>query len=146
MSVSSTTCAIPKRSEISGSFYARDPASPLALIMGAGRSDIPTDQLLNSTTFEALLDQARDVYDIVIIDSPPLLPIVDARYIAHNADAVVLVVRWAATSQSDLRAAVQPLREAMRPQAALIPVLNQQQAQPLSAKYDPYGDGYSAAI
>ena len=114
--------------------------------MGAGRSDIPTDQLLNSSTFEALLDQARDVYDIVIIDSPPLLPIVDARYIAHNADAVVMVVRWAATSQTDLRAAVEPLRAAMRPEAALIPVLNQQRAEPLSAKYDPYGDGYSAAI
>lgn len=136
----------PESSEISGSFYARDPASPLALIMGAGRSDIPTDQLLNSTTFEALLDQARDVYDITVIDSPPLLPIVDARYIAHNADAVVLVVKWAATSQSDLRAAVQPLRDAMRPQAVLVPVLNQKQAGPLSAKYDPYGGGYSAAI
>lgn len=136
----------PGAAEISGSFYARDPASPLALIMGAGRSDVPTDQLLNSSTFEALLDQARDVYDIVIIDSPPLLPIVDARYIAHNADAVVLVVRWAATSQSDLRAAVEPLRAAMRPEAALIPVLNQQRAEPLSAKYDPYGEGYSAAI
>ncbi len=136
----------PEGSEISGSFYARDPASPLALIMGAGRSDIPTDQLLNSATFEALLDQARDVYDITIIDSPPLLPIVDARYIAHNADAVVLVVRWAATSQSDLRAAVQPLRDAMRPEAALVPVLNQQAAPALSAKYDPYGRAYSAAI
>lgn len=136
----------PEASGLSGSFYARDPASPLALIMGAARSDVPTDQLLNSSTFEALLDQARDVYDIIIIDSPPLLPIVDARYIAHNADAVVLVVRWAATSQSDLRAAVQPLRAAMRPEAALIPVLNQQRSEHLSPRKDPYQDGYSAAI
>ena len=136
----------PETSGLTGSFYARDPASPLALIMGAARSDVPTDQLLNSATFETLLDQARDVYDIVIIDSPPLLPIVDARYIAHNADAVVLVVRWAATSQTDLRAAVQPLRAAMRPEAALIPVLNQQRSDQLSARNDPYAGGYSAAI
>ena len=113
--------------------------------MGAARSDIPTDQLLNSATFEGLLDQARDVYDVVIIDSPPLLPIVDARYIAHNADAVVLLVQWAATSQSDLRAAAAPLRAAMRPEAALLPVLNQQPAARLSAKYDAYGEGGSAA-
>ena len=48
--------------------------------------------------------------------------------------------------QSDLRAAVQPLRDAMRPEAALVPVLNQQAAPALSAKYDPYGRAYSAAI
>ncbi len=136
----------PDNAQISNSFYARDPASPLALLMGAARSDIPTDQLLNSATFEALLDQTRDVYDIVILDSPPLLPIVDARYIAHNADAVVLVARWVSTSQSDLRAAVQPLRAAMKTEAALIPVLNQQRAERLSAKYDGYAQDYSAKV
>lgn len=136
----------PDESEISGSFYNRDPASPLALIMGAGRSDIPTDQLLNSATFEALLKQAKEVYDIVVIDSPPLLPIVDARYIAHQADAVVMVVKWATTSQSDLRSAVDPLRAAMREGAGLFPVLSQKEMARSSRKEMEYYSGYSAAI
>lgn len=135
----------PKGANLGGAFYARDPSTSLALIMGAGRSDIPTDQLLNSTTFEALLDQARDVYDIIIIDSPPLLPVVDARYIAHNADAVVMAVRWAATSQSDLRAAVQPLRDAMRTGAALLPVLGQKEPRQIMSSDGSYYSGYSAA-
>ena len=126
--------------------FTRDPASPLALIMGAGRSEFATDQLLNTATFEALMSQARNVYDITIIDSPPLLPVVDARYIAPQADAVVMLVKWAATNQSDLRAAIQPLRGAMNERASLFPVLGQSVARPRTSRYNDYYDGYSAAI
>ncbi|MGR3343183.1 MAG: GumC family protein [Paracoccaceae bacterium] len=136
----------PAEAGLSNSFYARDPASPLALIMGAGRSEVPTDQLLNTATFAALLDQGRDVYDIVIIDSPPLLPVVDARYIAHYADAVVMVVKWAATGQSDLRSAVGPLRSAMQEQAVLLPVLCQFKGNTGASGYNDYYANYSAAI
>lgn len=136
----------PAEAGLSNSFYARDPASPLALIMGAGRSEVPTDQLLNTATFAALLDQGRDVYDIVIIDSPPLLPVVDARYIAQYADAVVMVVKWAATGQSDLRSAVGPLRSAMREQAVLLPVLCQFKGNTGASGYNDYYANYSAAI
>ncbi len=132
--------------ELRGTFYARDPASPLALIMGAARSELPTDQLLTSARFETLLQQAREVYDVIIIDTPPLLPVVDARYVAHYADAVVVLVKWAATSQSDLRAAIQPLAGAMKSGAALLPVLGQvpeRRHQP-DYGYSGYGPGYSA--
>jgi len=132
--------------DLKGTFYARDPSSDLALIMGAARSEFPTDQLLSGATFEALLSQAKEVYDVVVIDSPPLLPVVDARYIAHHADAVVLVVKWAATGQGDLKSAVQPLRDAMKPGAALHPVLTQVQGGARRSAYGGYGEGYSAAI
>ena len=115
----------PADIEISDAFYGRDPATPLALIMGAERSAVPTDPLLDSVAFETLLSQARDVYDVIVIDTPSLLPVVDARYVAHNADAVVLVAKWAATRPSDLRAAVAPLRTAMNHGATLLPVLVQ---------------------
>ena len=136
----------PDQTDLSGSFYARDPASHLALILGSTRSEFPTDQLLSSSTFEALLTQARDVYDIVIVDSPPLLPVVDARYIAHYADAVVMVVKWAATNQIDLKAATVPLRAAMKPGAAFHPVLGQVRGQKSNSDYSNYNNAYSAAI
>ncbi len=136
----------PSGKGLSGSFYARDPASTLALIMGAERSEVPTDQLLGSATFETLLGQARDIYDVIVIDSPPLLPVVDARYIARYADAVVMLVKWASTSQSDLRTALLPLRAAMAPSAVLLPVLAQVHTKTRRSEYSAYGDGYSAAI
>ncbi len=136
----------PNQTGLSGTFYARDPASHLALILGSTRSNFPTDQLLSSPTFEALLTQASEVYDIVIIDSPPLLPVVDARYIANYADAVVMVVKWAATNQSDLKAAAVPLRAAMKPGANFLPVLGQVQEQNTKSAYGSYDNTYSAAI
>ena len=136
----------PENNNMNSGFYARDPASQLALIMCAGRAEVATDQLLNSTTFADLLDQAREVYDVTIIDSPPLLPVVDARYVAHHADAVVMVVKWAATAQSDLRAAMQPLRLAMKPSTALLPALTQSGGHRQGTDYDTYSDDYSAAI
>ncbi|MEE9388265.1 MAG: polysaccharide biosynthesis tyrosine autokinase [Paracoccaceae bacterium] len=128
--------------KLTGSFYARDTMSDLVLIMGAEPSAFPTDQLINSVTFKALLTQAKQVYDVVIIDSPPLLPVVDARYIAQQADATVLVVKWAETGQIDLKFGVQKLRDAMQDQAVLVPVLTQVS---LGTKIPAYGS-YSAAI
>lgn len=133
-------------SEQSGTFYAKDPASSLALIMGAERSEFPTDQLLCSPRFETLLAQGREIYEIVIVDSSPLLPVVDARYIANQADGVAMVVKWASTGQSDLRNAIMPLRESLRPGAVLVPVLSQVRDLSQYRASTSYYSGYSAAI
>ena len=131
--------------ELAGSFYARDPASPLAVVMGAHPSDVPTDQLLGSSRFEALMAQARDVYEIIVIDTPPLLPVVDALYVAQHADAVLMLVKWAGTPQGDLRAATTPLMDAMPPGALLLPVLGQMPEHTDKARYGSYGTMHAPA-
>jgi polysaccharide biosynthesis transport protein len=52
----------------------------------------PTE-LLNSPTFADLLETLADRYDQVVIDSPPVTGIADARIIAAAADMTVLVLR-----------------------------------------------------
>ena len=122
-------------------FYGKDTETGLEVLMGSGRSDVPTDQLLVSKAFESLISGARDVFDVIIVDSAPLLPIVDAQYIAYHADAVVLVVRWAKTSQSDVRSIMPVLIESKKPGAAILPVLSQQQGGK-AAYYRGYYSGY----
>jgi capsular exopolysaccharide synthesis family protein len=56
----------------------------------AGRSPA---ELLNSQRFIELLDELGSRYDHVVIDSPPLLPVTDARVIAASVDATLLVLR-----------------------------------------------------
>ncbi|PID37178.1 MAG: hypothetical protein CR993_01345 [Rhodobacterales bacterium] len=104
-------------------FYLRDPLSAAGVLVGRGRADVPTDQLLMSRQFQLLLDSARDAVDVILIDTSPLNAVVDAQFIAPFADAAVLCVRFADTSQTDLRLAHARLRETLRPEVPIVAAL-----------------------
>jgi succinoglycan biosynthesis transport protein ExoP len=50
-------------------------------------------ELLNNGFFAELIDSLKNRYDKIIIDSPPVMPVADARVIAAMADATILVLR-----------------------------------------------------
>ena len=64
----------------------------------------PAD-LLASPRLGTLLDEARGLYDLVIIDSSPLLNVTDAALLGAMADGVILVARVDALKLRDVRAA-----------------------------------------
>jgi succinoglycan biosynthesis transport protein ExoP len=117
-----------------------DPLSDLAILAAGTRSSKPTDQLINNARFTALLDVVRDSYDIVILDSPPLLPVVDARYLVHVADITVQVVRFATTTQGEIREAASQIREFQQPGTRLLGVLSQHDRR--TGKRGGYGSYY----
>lgn len=55
-----------------------------------------------SAKFEELLQQARIAYDYIVIDTPPVLVVPDARVIARHADAVLYSVAWDNTKRSQI--------------------------------------------
>ena len=61
-------------------------------LAAAGRSSAPASDLLYSPRLAALLDQAADRFEHVIVDSPPSLVLSDARTISQMVEGVVLVV------------------------------------------------------
>jgi len=126
------------------SFYDVDPKSRAGIIMGRGRSAVPTDQLLQSATFESILENARLAMDITIIDSPPVVPVVDARYIAPHVDAVVICVRYGVTSQSDVREAYAQIADSVRPGTPILAVLNLDEGKMKSYRYSGYYADYAA--
>ncbi|MEO8735417.1 MAG: polysaccharide biosynthesis tyrosine autokinase [Edaphobacter sp.] len=64
----------------------------------------PTE-MLSSEAMKLLLKQCGDVYDYVIIDTPPILSVTDGVILARSADAVVLVVRHGKSSKHVVRRA-----------------------------------------
>ena len=62
-------------------------------------------ELLNTAAFEQLLESLRDRFDHVLLDSPPVLRMTDARILASMCDATVLTVRAEATRGADAHAA-----------------------------------------
>jgi uncharacterized protein involved in exopolysaccharide biosynthesis/Mrp family chromosome partitioning ATPase len=74
----------------------------------------PTEEdfqlIIHSGGFEALLDAARNAYDIVIIDTPPVMTSADTAIIGKFADTRLLVVRWGRTSWDEMTATIGFLR------------------------------------
>lgn len=74
----------------------------------------PTDaaaHLLYSAAWPALLESLRPAYDLILIDTPPMLQMTDARVAARHADAVVLVARSTLTTRDAVIAAKERLTE-----------------------------------
>jgi capsular exopolysaccharide synthesis family protein len=61
-------------------------------LMTSGISVPNPSELLSSTRFDELLEFAKDNYDYVVIDSPPVLGLADAPVIGNKVDATLLVV------------------------------------------------------
>jgi len=53
-----------------------------------------------------MLKRARSTYDYVLVDLPPILPVVDVKAAAQLFDAFVMVVEWGSTSTDELVKAI----------------------------------------
>ena len=116
----------------------KDRCSPLSAIVSGRSSTIPTDQIVASPYLAELIDKARAIFDVIVLDSPPLVPVVDGLYLARYADCIALVVQWGATAQSIVRQAVKNLRLGARPDAPILAVLNRQRV-----GRDRYADAFT---
>ncbi|MBI1417899.1 MAG: hypothetical protein GC146_11810 [Limimaricola sp.] len=118
--------------------FAADPKSTLGLILGRRRSSIPTDAPLQTQAFADLIADARKSFDVIIIDTAPLVPVVDARYIAPFADAVVLCVRFGMARQADVRTAYEQLEESISKGAVIVTSLNCFEGKSADYRYSGY--------
>jgi capsular exopolysaccharide synthesis family protein len=80
-------------------------------LLPAGSVASSISNLLNSPRVVELLQQMRQQFDMVIIDTPPMLQMPDARVLGKLADGVILVVRSARTAKETVVAAGQRLAE-----------------------------------
>jgi succinoglycan biosynthesis transport protein ExoP len=70
------------------------------------------NEFVFSDMMSNLLDNLRRRFDFVIVDAPPLVPLVDARALAEQADRIVLAIRWDATPQDVVTHAIETLTPA----------------------------------
>jgi Mrp family chromosome partitioning ATPase len=80
-------------------------------LLPAGSTPFSIAGLLHSPQTLEFLNHMREEFHTVIIDTPPMLQIPDARVLGKVADAVVLVVRSAETTRDEASAAAQRLTE-----------------------------------
>ncbi|WP_172331809.1 polysaccharide biosynthesis tyrosine autokinase [Mangrovicoccus sp. HB161399] len=96
--------------------------------------------LFSSKKFAELIENLRQKYDKIIIDTPPVLIVPDARVIAQNVDSILFVVGWDRSEQSQVADALLQLEQTNSKPAGL--VLNQISLQGMK-KYG-YGGRYGS--
>lgn len=79
-------------------------------VLGSGPIPPNPSELLGSTAMSTLLKSLRRDFDVIIIDTPPLLPVTDAAVTSKHADGCVLVVRYGRTKRSQIQTALRSLR------------------------------------
>ena len=77
----------------------------------SGRSTETISNLLHSPRLSELLQRLRKDYDTVLIDTPPVLHISDARVLGRMADAVILVLKAGQTTRDAILMAKQKFVE-----------------------------------
>lgn len=91
-------------------------------------------ELLGSQQFVDLLDSLSDVYDVVIVDTAPILPVADGVEVSSVADATVVIVN----AQHSRRRALLHCLDSLRRVEAKIAGLVHTQLDPRDSLYDSY--------
>lgn len=89
---------------------ATDPRAPLRLLPGSMRLTQPT-RLLGQDGIGALLTALRPSFDLILVDSAPLVAVVDAKLVAKLADSVLLLIRYGSTRRDFCEFALRGLRD-----------------------------------
>jgi capsular exopolysaccharide synthesis family protein len=112
----------------------------LMVIPAGSKSLNPTD-LLASERMKALLSDLRETFDYVVLDSPPVGPVVDPVILAHLADRTVFVVQWASTPRELVATSLKQVSSHKRVAGIVLNSVNQHRARKYGGEFY-YGKRY----
>jgi capsular exopolysaccharide synthesis family protein len=87
----------------------RDPKVRNLSLLPAQDKTPNAQDLLGSQRMQKLVQEAAENYDLVIVDTPPILAVTDAAMIARVVDTTLMVVRWGETPRESVVQAVKRL-------------------------------------
>jgi tyrosine-protein kinase Etk/Wzc len=83
---------------------------PNLTLVASGRFPPNPAELLGSSRMQQVLHDAKARFDVVLLDSPPLLAVTDAAVLSTMVDGVVLVIRTERTKRDAVRRALGHIR------------------------------------
>lgn len=120
-------------------------------ILFAGQEAPNPAELLGKEKFKAILEELKERYEYIIVDCPPLIPVIDAAIVAKECDGTLLVIAQNGIRKSDAKKALDQLK--LSGARILGTVLNKVQLESKNygygyggyhkyGKYERYGYGY----
>lgn len=107
-------------------------------VMSAGSKTQNPPDLLASERWKTLIELMRTKFDLIIIDTPPMGPVIDPSVVAQVVDKIVYIVGWSATARELVQQSVQQLAVGHKVAGIVFNRVNDLQAQ----KYGKYAYSY----
>lgn len=98
---------LSEKATLKDSIIKLEPAGLHLLPGGEARSDVA--ELISGPKFKEILRQAREMFDYIIIDAPPLGIFTDATVLINHADGALFVVRAGRTRYTEVDRVLEPL-------------------------------------
>lgn len=119
-------------------------SEPLGMdILLGENSSVNAADFFSSKRFADFLRQAAKAYDFVLLDTPPVLAVPDARVIGRLADAIVYVVHWDSTAKEQVAAGLRSLQTLdLRISGLVLSQVDPKGMKRYGNAYGNYGTGY----
>ena len=108
------------------------------------KTTVNAADFFSSGRFRTFLSKLRSHYDVIIIDTPPVLVVPDARVIAPLADALIYSIHWNKTTRAQLEEGIHSLQSVdIKISGLSLNQIDMRKAQNYGGKYSElYGYGY----
>jgi capsular exopolysaccharide synthesis family protein len=114
-------------------------------VQPAGHIPPNPSELLGSAGMAKLIQEFNRTFDVVIFDSPPLLPVTDAAIVAKSVSGAILIIAAGRTQKNQLKGAIAALQSVGAPINGLVLTMLQTKG-PDANGYNHYGQcGYGHA-
>jgi polysaccharide biosynthesis transport protein len=112
-------------------------------IIPAGSQTMNPSDILSSERMKLLVNYLKENFDYVVMDSPPVGPVVDPIILSDLADKSIFVVQWASTPRDLVENCVKKISTQKRVGGIVLNLVKQSRAKKYGSEYH-YGDRYYA--
>jgi succinoglycan biosynthesis transport protein ExoP len=113
------------------------------MVIPAGSKSLNPSDVLSSERMKLLVTHLKENFDYVVLDSPPVGPVVDSIIIGNLADKSIFVVHWASTPRDLVETCVKKMSAQRRVGGIVLNFLKQSRAKKYGSDYN-YGGLYYA--
>jgi capsular exopolysaccharide synthesis family protein len=95
------------------------------MIIPAGSKSLNPPDILGSERMKALIAHLRQNFDFVVVDTPPVGPVIDPTIVARLADTTIFVIQWASTPRELVERSLQQVSNVKRVGGVVLNLVSQ---------------------
>jgi polysaccharide biosynthesis transport protein len=111
------------------------------IVIPAGSKTLNPPDVLGSERMKALISHLGETFDYVVLDTPPVGPVIDPVIVANLADKTIFVVQWASTPRELIETSLRKVSTHKRVAGIALNSVNQDRARKYGGEYY-YGKSY----